>query len=490
MEVMERLNQNPLLRCKAWIEGSWVGAASGACFDVRNPATGGLLAEVANLGESETRVAIDAAHRAWPVWSRQTAKHRAECLHVWADLIRGHSDHLAQLITLEQGKPLAEARQEVVYGASFLEWFAEEGRRVYGDIIPTVAPDRRFWVLKQAVGVCAAITPWNFPLAMMTRKVAPALAAGCTVVVKPAEETPLTGLALAALAHDANLPPGILNVVVGDRSAATRIGSVLCTHGAVRKLSFTGSTEVGRIVMRQSADTLKRLSLELGGHAAFLVFNDADIEAAVEGALQSKFRNAGQTCVSSQRFFVQDRVYEAFLEQLVMRARALKVGPGWEDGVQVGPLIHQSALDKVVAHVSDALERGARLDCGGTLDERGGLFFKPTVLSHVQASMRVAREEVFGPVLAVTRFDSEEKALALANRSDYGLAAYVYTRDVGRVIRVTEGLQVGMVAVNSGSISSEVVPFGGIKQSGFGREGSRYGIDEYLNLKLVCLGGV
>ena len=484
------LKDTALLRTQGCIDGAWVGADSGARFPVTDPASGALLAEVADMGVAETRRAIAAAERALPAWRARTAKDRAAILRRWFELILAHADDLALLMTAEQGKPLAEARGEVVYGASFVEWFAEEGKRVYGDLIPSWMPDRRVLVMKQPIGVCAAITPWNFPIAMITRKVSPALAAGCTVVAKPAEATPLSALALAELAQRAGFPPGVLNLVLGSAAQAPDIGLELCSNPTVRKLSFTGSTEVGRILMRQSADTVKKLSLELGGNAPFIVFDDADLDAAVEGAIASKYRNAGQTCVCANRIYVQDGVHDVFAAKLAQKVAQLRVGPGVDPDVQVGPLIEEAALQKVEAHIADAIVQGAQLMTGGRRHARGGLFFEPTILAGVTQSMRIAREETFGPVAPLFRFTTEEEAIAMANATEFGLAAYFYARDVGRIFRVAEALETGMVCVNSGLLSTEVAPFGGVKQSGLGREGSRYGIDDYLEIKYLCLAGL
>jgi succinate-semialdehyde dehydrogenase/glutarate-semialdehyde dehydrogenase len=484
------LQDAALLRARGWIDGQWVDADSGATFAVTDPATGSTIAEVADLGAAETRRAIDAAARALPAWRARTAKDRAAVLRRWFELMTAHAEDLARLMTAEQGKPLAEARGEVAYGASFLEWFAEEGKRVYGEVIPTVASDRRLLVIKQPIGVCAMITPWNFPIAMITRKVGPALAAGCTVVVKPAEATPLSALALAELAHRAGVPAGVFNVVTGDIRHAPEIGQELCTNPTVRKLSFTGSTEVGRLLLRQSADTVKKLSLELGGNAPFIVFDDADLDAAVEGALVSKYRNAGQTCVCANRLYVQSGVYEAFAVKLAEKVARFEVGPGTEPGVTIGPLIDAAAVGKVEEHVADALAQGATLIAGGRRHARGGLFFEPTVITGVTAAMKVAREETFGPVAPLFRFETEAEVIARANDTEFGLAAYVYSRDIGRVFRVAEALETGMVCVNSGLLSNEVAPFGGVKQSGLGREGSKHGIDEYLEIKYLCLAGI
>jgi succinate-semialdehyde dehydrogenase/glutarate-semialdehyde dehydrogenase len=485
--ALPKLNDPALLRAQAYIGGDWCDGAHGR-FAVRNPADGQTLAEVANCGAADAQRAVDAAAAAMPSWRAKTAKERAVILRRWFELMMAAQEDLAQLMTAEQGKPLAESRGEIAYGASFVEWFAEEGKRVYGDVIPTHQADRRLLVFKEPIGVAAAITPWNFPNAMITRKCAPALAAGCTVVVKPAEQTPLSALALAELAGRAGIPAGVFNVLPADEARSIEVGKLLCDSPTVRKLSFTGSTQVGRILMQQSSPTLKKLSLELGGNAPFIVFPDADLEAAVDGALASKYRNAGQTCVCTNRFYAHADIYDAFVEKLAAKAAMLKVGAGTEAGVQQGPLIDASALAKVEAHVADALAKGARLVTGGRRHERGGTFYTPTVLANVTAEMIVAREETFGPVAPVFRFRTDAEALAAANAVEYGLAAYFYSRDVGRVMRIAEGLEYGMVGVNTGIISNEVAPFGGVKQSGIGREGSKYGIEEYLVIKYVCLG--
>ena len=475
-----------LLQRDARIGGQWQGGPSR--FAVADPASGALLAEVANLGAAETQAAIAAAQAALPAWAALPAKQRTAALQRWAALLHQHAEDLARLMTAEQGKPLAEARGEIGFGASFIEWFAEEARRVYGETIPTTDPDKRYWVLRQPIGVCAAITPWNFPVAMITRKVAPALAAGCTVVVKPAEQTPLCALALAELARRAGLPDGVLNVVTGDGAQSVAIGQQLCASTVVRHLSFTGSTEVGRILMAQCAPTVKKLALELGGNAPFIVFDDADIDAAVEGAMVSKYRNAGQTCVCANRLYVQDGVYEAFTAKLAAQAAQLRVGNGAQAGVQQGPLIDAEALAKVEAHVLDALAQGARLLTGGHRVEPNS--YAPTVLADAHAGMRCAREEIFGPVAPVFRFHSEAEAIELANATEFGLASYFYARDMGRIVRVGEALEYGMVGVNTGLISTAEVPFGGVKQSGLGREGARHGLEEYLEMKYLCLGGI
>ena len=476
-----------LLRTDALIDGAWVAGASR--FDVSDPATGATLAAVAKLGAAEAQAAIAAAERAWPAWRAKTAKERAAVLMQWFRLLLQHADDLARIMTAEQGKPLAEARGEVVYGASFVEWFAEEGKRVYGETIPSTDPGKRYLVLQQPIGVCAAITPWNFPIAMITRKVAPALAAGCPVVIKPAEQTPLSALALAELAQRAGLPSGVLNVLTADAEGSVAIGQALCASEVVRHLSFTGSTEVGRILAAQCAPTVKKISLELGGNAPFIVFDDADLDSAVEGALVSKYRNAGQTCVCANRLYVQSGVYEAFVARLAEKAQTIQVGNGFAAGITQGPLIDDAALAKVEAHVADALAQGARLVVGGQrLPGLGPRFYAPTVLADVSADMLCTREETFGPVAPVLRFETEAEAIALANATEFGLASYFYSRDVGRIFRVAEALEYGMVGINTGLISTAEVPFGGVKQSGLGREGSRHGIADYLEMKYLCLG--
>ena len=480
------LNDPSLLKADALIDGVWVGATQR--FTVDDPATGATLAQVANFGAAEAAAAIAAANRAWPAWRSKTAKERAAILMKWFHLLHQHADDLARIMTAEQGKPLAEAKGEVAYGASFIEWFAEEAKRVYGETVPTTDANKRYLVIKQAVGVCAAITPWNFPIAMITRKVAPALAAGCTVVIKPAEQTPLSALAVAELAQRAGMPPGVLNVVTADSEQSIAIGKVLCASDTVRHLSFTGSTEVGRILMKQCAPTVKKLSLELGGNAPFIVFDDADIDSAVEGALVSKYRNAGQTCVCANRLYVQDGVYDAFVDKLAAKVRAIKVGNGFEAGVTQGPMIDANAIAKIESHVADALAKGARLLVGG--HKMDGRFFEPTVLADTTADMLCAREETFGPVAPVFRFHTEAEAIAAANDTEFGLASYFYSRDIGRIFRVGEALEYGMVGVNTGLISTAEVPFGGVKQSGLGREGSHHGIDDYVEIKYLCLGDI
>jgi succinate-semialdehyde dehydrogenase/glutarate-semialdehyde dehydrogenase len=479
-----RLVDSALLRHRCYIAGRWCDADAGTTLQVTDPATGESLGRVPSMGIEETRRAIEAAEAAGKPWQALTAAERGAMLRRWQELMLAHQEDLAHLMTAEQGKPLAEAQGEIQYAASFLEWFAEEGRRVYGDLIPQHQADKRILVLKQPIGVCAAITPWNFPAAMITRKAGAALAAGCTLVVKPAAETPFSALALCELAERAGMPPGVLNVLTGP---AQIIGGELTANPKVRKLSFTGSTAVGKLLMRQCADTLKKLSLELGGNAPFIVFEDADVEAAVQGALQSKYRNTGQTCVCANRILVQDGIYDAFAARLAEEVDKLKVGVGVEEGVNQGPLIDQAAVAKVEAHIGDALAQGARVLTGGARHTLGGTFFQPTVLADVTPKMRVAREETFGPVAPLFRFHTEEEAVALANDTEFGLAAYFYTKDVARVWRVAEQLEYGMVGVNSGIVSTAVAPFGGVKQSGIGREGSKYGIEEYLEMKYLCL---
>ena len=480
------LKDPSLLKLDALINGEWVAGSSR--FDVTDPATGATLASVPRLGAAETEAAIAAANTAWPAWRAKTAKERAAILMKWHALMIENADDLARIMTAEQGKPLAEARGEVVYGASFIEWFAEEAKRVYGETIPTTDPNKRFVILKQAIGVCAAITPWNFPVAMITRKVAPALAAGCPVVIKPAEQTPLSALACAELAQRAGLPAGVLNIVTGDADSSIEIGGVLCASDTVRHLSFTGSTEVGRILMKQCAPTIKKMSLELGGNAPFIVFDDADIDSAVEGAMISKYRNAGQTCVCANRLYVQDKVYDPFVEKLAAKVAAIRVGNGFEAGINQGPLIDEGAFAKVESHVADALAKGARLVTGG--QRIGERFYTPTVLADVTADMLCATEETFGPVAPIFRFSTEAEVVAAANATEFGLASYFYSRDIGRIFRVGEALEYGMVGINTGLISVAEVPFGGVKQSGLGREGSHHGIDDYVEVKDRCISDI
>jgi succinate-semialdehyde dehydrogenase/glutarate-semialdehyde dehydrogenase len=482
-----QLKDPALLRKDAFVDGAWIGAVSGKRFAVTNPANGALVAEVPDLGAAETKRAIAAAHAAYPAWRAKSGKERASVLRAWFNMLMANADDLAAIMVTEQGKPLAEAKGEVAYGASFLEWFAEEAKRVYGDSIPTVWGDKRLFALKEPIGVCAAITPWNFPIAMITRKIAPALAAGCTVVAKPAEQTPLSALAIAELGQRAGLPKGVLNVVTGDAAA---IGGELTSNPVVRKLSFTGSTEIGKLLMRQCAGTVKKVSLELGGNAPFIVFDDADLEAAVEGAIASKYRNTGQTCVCANRFLIQDGVYEEFTARLAQAVSALKVGDGFTPGVTQGPLIDRQALDKVEQHVADAKGKGARIVIGGKRHALGGTFYEPTVLAEATTAMRLAREETFGPVSPLFRFKADADAIQIANDTEFGLASYFYSRDNRRIWRAAERLEYGMVGVNTGIISTEVAPFGGMKESGIGREGSKYGIEEYVEVKYVALGGL
>lgn len=480
--------KNPdLLRSKAFINGVWTPSDDGENVIVDNPATGKPVATVPRMGTAETRRAIAAADAALPAWRAKTAAERSRLLRRWFELILDNQEDLAVLMTTEQGKPITEARGEVAYAASFIEWYAEEGKRIYGDAIPAPQADKRILVFKQPIGVCAAITPWNFPLAMITRKAGPALAAGCTMVLKPASQTPLSALALARLAETAGIPPGVLNVVTG---SAGEIGSELTGNPTVRKLSFTGSTEIGIKLMRQCADTVKKLSLELGGNAPFIVFDDADLDSAVAGAVASKYRNAGQTCVCANRLLVHDKIYDAFVRKLVGSVAQLKAGDGLQDGVSQGPLIDHRAVEKVEGHIADALAKGARLALGGKRHALGGNFFEPTVIADVTSGMLVAKEETFGPVAPVFRFKTDAEAIAMANDTEFGLAAYFYTRDVGRIFRVSEALEYGIVGANTGLISTEVAPFGGVKASGIGREGSRYGIEEYLEIKYLCVGDV
>jgi succinate-semialdehyde dehydrogenase / glutarate-semialdehyde dehydrogenase len=480
--------QDPdLLRHQAFIDGRWCDADNGATCDVNNPATGETLGTVPRMGATETRRAIEAAKKAWNGWRRKPAKERSALMRRWNDLIVANVDDLGKLMTAEQGKPLAEAKGEVLYAASFIEWFAEEAKRVYGDTIPSPWNDRRLVVIKEPIGVCAAITPWNFPAAMITRKAGPALASGCTMIAKPAEATPLSALALAVLAERAEIPGGVFNVLTGK---ARDIGGEMTSNPDVRKLTFTGSTEVGRVLMKQSADTIKKLSLELGGNAPFIVFDDADLDAAVEGAIISKYRNAGQTCVCANRLLVQSGVYDAFAEKLVTAVKALKVGNGLEPGVQQGPLIDQSAVEKIEDHIQDAVAHGARVLLGGKRHALGQTFFEPTILADMTPKMKVAREETFGPLAPLFRFEKDEDAIRLANDTEFGLASYFYGRDVGRIWRAAEGLESGMVGINTGLISNEVAPFGGVKQSGLGREGSHYGIEEFVEVKYLCFGGL
>ncbi|MGE5274593.1 MAG: NAD-dependent succinate-semialdehyde dehydrogenase [Verrucomicrobiota bacterium] len=484
------LRRADLLREQAWVDGAWVDADSGDTFAVTDPATGEELARVPRMGAAETRRALQAAGAALPGWRSRTAADRARIMRRWADLMLEHLDDLAVLLTLEQGKPLAESEAEIRYAASFLEWFGEEGKRVYGDTIPTPLPDRRILVLKQPVGVSAGITPWNFPSAMPTRKAAPALAAGCTMVLKPAEQTPLSALAVAVLAEEAGLAKGVLSIVTGAAGDAPEIGAEMTSNPLVRKVGFTGSNEVGKLLMAQCARGLKKISLELGGNAPFIVFDDADLDEAVAGTLLNKYRNSGQTCITANRILVQEAVYDEFLELLVEGVTRLKVGAGTEPDVKVGPLIDTPALEKVERHVADAVEHGAQLHLGGERHELGQTFFRPTVLTGLTPEMAMSCEETFGPVAAIARFAIEEEAVRIANDTPYGLSAYFYSRDVGRVWRVSEALDYGIVGINTGFVSTEVAPFGGMKESGIGREGSRYGIEDWLELKYLALAGL
>ena len=490
MSPLAQLKDLSLLKTDALINGQW--AAGKSRFAVHDPATGAKLADVANLGPEDAQAAIDAANAAWPAWRGKTAKERSILLRKWFDLLMQHQDDLGRIMTAEQGKPLPEAKGEVAYGASFVEWFAEEAKRVNGETLPQFDNSRRLLVLKQPIGVCAAITPWNFPLAMITRKVAPALAAGCTVVIKPAELTPLTALAAAELAQRAGIPAGVLNMLSADADNSIAIGKVLCESPIVRHISFTGSTEVGRILMAQSAPTVKKMSLELGGNAPFIVFNDADIDSAVEGAFASKYRNAGQTCVCSNRFYVQSGVYDQFVQKFAAKVQTATVGNGFEDGVNQGPLIEEAALVKVQRHVDDAVAKGGRVVTGGKrLKALGsGQFFEPTVLADARPDMLCATEETFGPFAPVFKFETEQEAIDAANNTEFGLASYFYSRDVGRIFRVGEALEYGMVGINVGILATEHVPFGGVKQSGLGREGSHHGMDDYVEIKYLCLGDI
>ena len=483
---MLQLKDPTLLRHQAYVNGAWADADGGQTINVSNPATGEHIGTVPLMGAAETRRAIEAANAAWPAWRKKTAKERASVLRRWHDLILENADDLALIMTTEQGKPLPEAKGEVQFGASFIEWFAEEGKRVSGDTLQSPWPDRRLVITKEPIGVCAAITPWNFPAAMITRKVGPALAAGCPMVLKPAEATPFSALALAVLAERAGVPAGVFSIVTG---APKDIGGEMTSNPIVRKLTFTGSTQVGRLLAEQCAPTIKKLSLELGGNAPFIVFDDADLDAAVEGAIASKYRNAGQTCVCANRLYVQDSVYEAFAEKLVAAVAKLKVGNGIEAGVTQGPLIDGKAVAKVEEHVADALGKGGRLLAGGKRHALGNGFFEPTIIADVTNDMRVATEETFGPLAPLFRFKTDDEVIALANNTEFGLAAYFYSRDIGRIWRVAEGLETGMVGVNTGLISNEIAPFGGVKQSGLGREGSTYGIEDYLVIKYICMGG-
>ncbi len=488
IDIRQLLKDPSLFKEEAFINGEWIKNPSGNTFAVTNPANNELIAQVSNLGPQEAELAITAAERAFQSWKNKTGKERANIMRKWFDLIIQNTQDLATLMTLEQGKPLIESTGEVAYGASFIEWFAEEAKRVTGSIPSTTWSDKRLIVMKQPIGVCVAITPWNFPIAMITRKIAPAMAAGCTIVIKPAELTPLSALALAELALRAGIPPGVINILTADADQSIAIGKTLCASPLVRHLSFTGSTEVGRILMSQCAPTVKKLALELGGHAPFIVFEDADIDAAVTGAMASKYRNSGQTCVCANRFYVHQKVQDEFVEKFAKAIQVIKVGNGMEAGITQGPLIEPAAVEKVERHVADALSKGAKLIAGGKPSALGGTFYEPTILSNVTSDMLITYEETFGPVAPIIPFASDEEALRLANNSQYGLASYFYSRDIGRIWKAAEALDYGIVGVNTGIISNEVAPFGGVKQSGLGREGSAYGMDEYLELKYVCLG--
>ncbi len=482
-----KLKDKKLFRQQCYVDGTWIDADGKETIKVNNPADDSVLGTMPKLGRAETRRAIEAANKAWPAWRAKTGKERAAILRRWYDLMIANADDLARVMTMEQGKPLAESKGEVVYSASFLEWFGEEAKRIYGDTIPQNVPGRRIVVVKEPVGVVAAITPWNFPSAMITRKAAPALAAGCTVVCRPASQTPFSATALAELAERAGVPAGVFNVITG---SAGEQGAELTSNPIVRKLSFTGSTEIGKLLMEQCAGTVKKMSLELGGNAPFIVFDDADLDAAVEGALASKYRNTGQTCVCANRLLVQDGVYDAFTKKLVAAVGKLKVGPGWEEGVTQGPLIDLKAVEKVEEHIADAVAKGAKVLAGGKRHRLGGSFFEPTVVGEVTPKMMVAREETFGPLAPIFRFKTEKDAIRMANDTEFGLAAYFYARDLGRVWRVAEALEYGIVGINEGIISTEVAPFGGVKESGVGREGSHYGIEEFVEVKYLCMGGI
>lgn len=483
-----KLKNLELLKSRSYINGQWVTADNGAVVDVNNPATGEMIAAIASLGGHEARRAIEGAQAALPLWRAKSAKERAKLLRRWYDLILENKDDLAMILTAEQGKPLMEAVGEINYGASYIEWFAEEGKRIYGDVISPPSNDKRLLVVKEPVGVVAAITPWNFPSAMITRKAGPALAAGCTFVCKPATETPLSALALAVLSEQAGIPPGVFNIICGEDSRA--IGSEMTSNPLVRKLTFTGSTPVGKILTRQCVSTLKKTSMELGGNAPFIIFDDADLDAAVQGVITSKYRNAGQTCVCSNRILVQEGVYDLFVEKLVSSVADFKLGNGFDDHVTMGPLINAKAVKQMDILVQDSIEKGAEIVSGGSISEQGECFFEPTILVNVNSTMKVFREEIFGPVAPIFKFRTESEAIALANDTEFGLASYFYSRDIGRIWRVAEALEYGMVGINEGIISNEMAPFGGVKESGSGREGSKYGIEDYLEIKYMCLGGI
>lgn len=484
---MLKLKNPALFRQQCYIDGKWCDAESGATINVDNPATGEVIGTIPKMGAAETRRAIEAANRAWGAWRVLTAAQRAVIMRRWFDLMMANADDLALIMTTEQGKPLAESRGEIAYGASYLEWYGEEGKRVYGEVIPSASADKRIVVIKEPIGVCAAITPWNFPSSMITRKAGAALGAGCPIVVKPATQTPFSALALAVLAEQAGVPAGVFSVLTG---SATAIGGEMTGSALVRKVSFTGSTEVGRLLMQQSASSIKKVSMELGGNAPFIVFDDADLDAAVEGAMASKYRNSGQTCVCANRFYVHDKVYDAFSQKLVAAVKGLHVGNGLEAGVNQGPLIDQAAVEKVKDHIADALSKGGKVLTGGKPHALGHTFFEPTVITGVTTQMKLTREETFGPLAPLQRFSTDEEAIRLSNDTEFGLAAYFYSRDIGRIWRVSEALEYGMVGVNTGIVSNAAAPFGGVKQSGLGREGSHFGIDDYLVIKYLCLGGI
>lgn len=481
------LSDKTLLRTQAYINGQWVDANNGATVAVINPATGETIADVPQMGHLEAEQAVTAAQAALATWRLVPAKQRSQIMRKWFDLMMAHQDDLGRILTLEQGKPLAEAKGEIAYGASYIEWYAEEAKRVYGDIIPALNPSQRILVNKEPIGVCAAITPWNFPNAMIARKVAPAIAAGCTIVVRPASQTPLSAFAIAELAERAGLPAGVLSIITG---SATEIGKVLTQDERVSKFSFTGSTPVGRLLMEQCASTIKKVTMELGGNAPFIVFDDADIDAAIEGAMASKFRNSGQTCVCTNRFYVQAGIYEQFVERFSVAVKGLKLGNGLEEGTDLGPLIEQSAIEKVEHHIKDAVSKGGSVVIGGEAQQAGSLFFEPTIVRDVNQTMLVATEETFGPVAPVFKFETEQEVIAYANDTEFGLASYLFTKDLGRAFRITQALEYGMVAVNSGLLSNEAAPFGGVKQSGLGREGSKYGIEDYLEIKYMLVAGI
>jgi succinate-semialdehyde dehydrogenase/glutarate-semialdehyde dehydrogenase len=484
---MLQLKNPNLFRQQCYVDGQWCDADDGATIDVTNPATGDVIGTIPKMGAKETRRAIEAANVAWAGWRAKTAKERAKILRNWFDLMMDNADDLARIMTLEQGKPLAESRGEVAYGASYFEWYGEEGKRAYGDTIPSASPNSRIVVIKEPIGVCAAITPWNFPSSMITRKAGAALGAGCPIVVKPATQTPFSALALAVLAEDAGVPPGVFSVVTGTASA---IGGEMTSNPIVRKVTFTGSTEIGRMLMQQSASSIKKVSMELGGNAPFIVFDDADLDAAVEGLMASKYRNTGQTCVCANRIYVHDKIYDVFADKLVAAVAKLKVGNGMDEGVTQGPLIDNKAVEKIEEHIADALKKGGQILAGGKAHDLGLSFFQPTVMTGVTSDMIVAREETFGPLAPLFRFSSDEEAVKLANDTEFGLAAYFYSRDIGRVWRISEQLEYGMVGINTGIVSNEAAPFGGVKQSGVGREGSKYGLDDYLVVKYLCMGGI